>query len=107
MLQRVAECCSVSRCAAVCCSVQTEVDKGTDIVARERVCCSVLQRVAACCSVLQYVTMCCGVLWCVVKKTRCVVVQRGRRGQGHDAARERSVLQCDAACCGVMQFVAV
>jgi len=79
VLRRVAVCCSVLRCDAVCvwCEVKDKevalreealagnlvcVAACYSVLQRVTACCSVLQRVAACCSVLQRVAACCSVL---------------------------------------------
>jgi len=71
---RVAVCCSVLQCVAVCCirkTVNRHVQGHTHMYAETpaRVAthtdeCVVLQRVAVCCSVLQCVAVCCSVLQC-------------------------------------------
>jgi len=58
-LQYVAVCCSVARCAAVCCSVLQCVAVCCSVARCAAVCCSVLQFVAVRCSVLQCGTVCC------------------------------------------------
>jgi len=101
VLRRVAVCCSVLRCDAVC--VWCEV-KDKEVALREEAlagnlvcvaaCCSVLQRVAACCSVLQRVVDCCGVLLCAAG---CVVGPRVRMRRFY-----ASVLQGAVVCCRVL-----
>jgi len=123
---RVAACCSVLQCVAVCYPYQCSIS-----IHLERVpCCSVLQCVAVCCSVLQCATLtnvvsvhtwneyrvavCCSVLQCVAEccsvlpLTMWYQYTHGMSIKTHCIRRCRcSVLQCVAVCCGVLRCVAV
>ena len=55
---RVAVCCSVSQCVALCCSVLLRALPGAACRFAMGTCCSVLQFIEVCCSVLQYVAAC-------------------------------------------------
>jgi len=59
VLQRVAACCSVLQCIAVCCIALQGVAVRCSVLQCVAVCCSVLQCVAARCSALQCVAVCC------------------------------------------------
>jgi len=84
-LARQAVCCSVLQCVA-CVICACLLGASDSVLKYVAVCCSVLQCVAVCCSKMQRVAVCYSVLQCVA--ARC------------------SVLLCVAACCSALQRVA-
>jgi len=82
---RVAVCCSVLQCVAVCCSAFMFTPQGPFVGSKEGL------RVAVCCSVLQ----------CVAVHSRSLL------GVPSWVIKRGCVLQCVAVCCSVLQCVAV
>ena len=99
--QRVAVCCSVLQCVAVCRSVFLERIKEQLRPRLSGVCCSVLQRGAGWCSMVQRVAACCSVL----QRVESVFLRRIKE-QLHPRLSGvcSSVLQCVAVCYGFLQF---
>ena len=67
VLQRVAVCCNVLQCVAVCLfftsgAAWQSLDPRPTVLQIVAVCCRVLQYITECCSMLQYVAVCCSML---------------------------------------------